>query len=192
MNLAGINTEGQIEVVWWAPGLVLWSAANLSEAAGTPTVTGRLAPFVAPWGGIHLAAVDEAGHLQSTWWAPGLDQWAHDDLTSEFGGALLAPDSLTAYVTGWEGPEHRGHRRRHGRGRRLLVDPDNRRLITETLDLGEDGPLFQGALESAVRGTNLNIFGATQDGALVRLYWYPSQGGRWLIEDVQASLGGPG
>jgi hypothetical protein len=188
MNIAGINTEGGIEVIWWSPGKALWDYDNLSVSAGTPDVSGRLSAFVAPWGGLHLAAIDGAGHLQSTWWAPGLTRWTHNDLTSEYDGAILEPGSLTTYVTDWEGLNIAGIDAETGEAAVYWWTPTTGGWITETIDLGENPELFVGSLESAVRGNNLNIFGTTQGGALVRLYWYPSQEGRWMVENVSESL----
>lgn len=190
MNIAGINTEHEIEVLWWAPGQVYWSYDNLSESAGTPALhdDARLAPFVASWGAMHLAAVDADGRLQSTWWAPGLAEWQHNDLTTEFNGPALAPGSVTAYTTAWNGLNIAGISAESGEAQVHWWTPTTGGWNTETLDLGAEAPVFAGRLESAVRDNNLNIFGTTTEGELLRLFWYPSQGSVWNIEGVQASL----
>ena len=190
MNIAGINTEHDIEVLWWAPGQLLWSYDNLSESAGTPALheDARLAPFVASWGAMHLAAVDAEGHLQSTWWAPGLAEWQHNDLTTEFNGPALAPGSVTAYSTAWNGLNIAGIGAESGEAQVYWWTPTTGGWNTETLDLGAEAPAFAGRLESVVRENSLNIFGTTTEGELLRVFWYPSQGGVWSIERVQASL----
>lgn len=102
-NIAGVDENGQIHVVWWAPGLgPLWRVDNLSAIAGTPAVTGPLTAYLTPWSGINLAATDAEGDLIVTWWAPGVE-WSSNDLTAITGGPRLAAGSLASYVTPWGG-----------------------------------------------------------------------------------------
>jgi len=189
MNLAGVNTTGQIEVVWWAPGNVYWNYDNLSAQAGTPALHDGIVAFVGSWGGLHLAGVDSGGRLHTTWWAPGLSSWVQNDLTTEVGGAVLQGGSLTAYVTDWNGLNIAGINDDTGEAVVYWWTPTTDGWISETLDLGADSPVLIGSLVSAVRGNNLNIFASAEDGRMLRLFWYPSQGSEWMTEQVGASVG---
>jgi hypothetical protein len=104
LNIAALDSNGQIRVLWTAPGIQGWRETNLSAAANTTTLVGGLTAYVAPWGAINVVGNDAAGHLVVTWWVPEFaGRWEKNDFTSEFGGPIFRANSLTSYVTPWGG-----------------------------------------------------------------------------------------
>ncbi|MBC7772017.1 MAG: FG-GAP repeat protein [Pyrinomonadaceae bacterium] len=187
MNIAGLNPAGEIEVVWWAPGQALWSSDNLTEESGGPALTGLLVSIVAPWGAMHLAGVTADGDLIATWWAPESNVWDDINLTAIFGGANLAPDSLTAYSTDWGGLNIAGIDVDTGAASVYWWTTNSGGWVAQTLTLDRPDTRLIGRLESQAQGTSLNIFGRTAEGELVRLFWFPSQGGEWNVETVETA-----
>ncbi len=102
LNIGGLDANGDIHTVWFAPGLTAWTTNNLSELTGAPTLTGGLSPYIASWGGINLAGTDANGDLTTTWWVPG-GQWSTFNLTASLDGPQLQAASATTYVTSWDG-----------------------------------------------------------------------------------------
>ncbi|MBC7772016.1 MAG: FG-GAP repeat protein [Pyrinomonadaceae bacterium] len=189
MNIAGLNAAGEIEVVWWAPGMPLWRSDNLTEESGGPALTGRLVSFVAPWGAMHLAAVTASGDLISTWWSAESNVWAASNLTTEFDGASLEADSLTAYTTDWGGLNIAGIDTDTGLTTVYWWTPDTGGWISEALHLDRPFTLVSGRLESQVIGSSLNIFAHDSEGRQLRIFWFPSQGGDWRVEFVESGIG---
>ncbi len=71
LNLAGLNSTGELIVYWWAPGLGgTWNTINMTTTFSGPTLTGQLDAFVTSWGGINVAGLDSSGDVQTYWWAP--------------------------------------------------------------------------------------------------------------------------
>ena len=188
MNLAGLNPDGEIEVVWWAPGITRWQSDNLSLEAGAAALGGRLVSYVAPWGAMHLAATSAQGDLIATWWSPESNRWAFNNLTSEYGGPRFSGDSLTAYVTDWGGLNIAGVDAVTHETSVYWWTPISNGWRAETLVIRDlqHPPQLIGRLESVALSNNLNIFGRSASGELLRIYWYPSQGAEWIIEPVVA------
>jgi hypothetical protein len=104
LNIAGLDQSGQIQVVWWAPGMNLWSVNNLSEISKSPAIAGELSVYTTSWGGVNLAGTDANGKLVVTWWVPQMGpSWAQSNLSELFDGPALRPESVTSYVTPWGG-----------------------------------------------------------------------------------------
>jgi hypothetical protein len=96
-NIVGLTAEGDLVVVWTAPGLSRWYTTNLSETAGTPAMTGSISVILTWWDGIHIHALDDQGAVHVTWWVPQFGgHWEHNNLTAETGGPLLDPSGETA------------------------------------------------------------------------------------------------
>ncbi|MCC6679159.1 MAG: peptidylprolyl isomerase [Phycisphaerales bacterium] len=99
LNIAGLDSNGDIHTVWWAPGLSMYTTSNLSQITGAPKFTGGLAAYLTSWGGINLAGVQTDGKVAVTWWVPSFGgNWVNNNFTDEFGGPKLSADSLTTYV----------------------------------------------------------------------------------------------
>jgi hypothetical protein len=62
MNIAGLDEQGHIRVVWWAPDVgPLWTTNDLSQDTDTPPLSGALAVYLTPWGGVCRGA--PGGHV---------------------------------------------------------------------------------------------------------------------------------
>lgn len=84
INIAGLNDAGEIVVSWWVPSFGgEWRQANLTTAFDGPTLTANsITSFVAPWGALNVAGIDDDGELAVYWWAPGLTDWQTANLTA--------------------------------------------------------------------------------------------------------------
>lgn len=188
LNIAGLDANGDIQVVWTAPGLGGWTTSNLTTITGAPVLTGGLATHVTSWGGINLIGIDSDGDTVVTWWVPEFGgAWRHNNFTADFGGSRLRADSVTAYVTPWGGLNIAGLT---DSGEivvywwvpgfdRWRVDPlpidahgDRRRTPVQRLDsfAGEDG--------------SLNLFAAGRFGDVLHYHWRP--GMDWQMEDLSS------
>lgn len=104
LNIAGLDAEGDIHTVWWAPGEDLWRTDNLSDLTGAPRYFGSVTAFASTWGGINYAGTDAAGNVLTTWWSPS-DVWQTTDLSTLIGteAPRVAAGSMCGYVTPWGG-----------------------------------------------------------------------------------------
>lgn len=98
LNLAGLNSSGEVVVYWWAPGLEDWQTINMTEEFDGPTLSGQLTAYVTPWGGLNIAGLDADGHIVTYWWAPGLERWFVSDITDAASGPAMA-EGVSAAVT---------------------------------------------------------------------------------------------
>jgi hypothetical protein len=103
MNIAALDRNGRIQVIWWAPGMEHWRTDDLSTLTGAPVLYGSLSAYLTPWGGINLAGLDNTGKVSVTWWAPGMATWVTSNLSDLIGGPALATGSVASYVTRWGG-----------------------------------------------------------------------------------------
>lgn len=183
-NIAGLDSGGNIQVVWIAPGMSSWRTDNLSALTGAPALTGGLTPYLTGWGGINLAAADQSGKLSVTWWTPGVgDQWITSNLSELFNGPALESASISSYVTPWGGLNVTG----------LVSNGDlvvywwspgleSWRVTNLSAYLGNvQRPA--GSLKgfSAPSG-EVSLLGAAPDGEVLRYWWAP--GGEWTVENL--------
>lgn len=99
INLAGLDENGAVTVTWWAPdrGAGNWATDNLTEQIDGPRLTGEnISSYVAPWGGLNIAGMDEQGEITVYWWAPdrGPGNWAATPLTAGLDPSQPRPVSL--------------------------------------------------------------------------------------------------
>ncbi len=96
INLAGIDTNGDLFVTWWQPGFGgMWRNDNLSTILGdeAPSLIGStLDAFVTPWAGQNIVGLDGAGNLITVWWSPASNVWTSTNLTE------VTPDSVPLAV----------------------------------------------------------------------------------------------
>lgn len=98
LNVAGIDTNGRIWTVWWAPGQTRWFVSNLSAIAKTAPLTGDITAFVSPWNGINIVGVNELGQMVSTWWSPGSGgTWRRANFTASTLGPTVSNTSLSGF-----------------------------------------------------------------------------------------------
>ncbi|MBZ0172544.1 MAG: peptidylprolyl isomerase, partial [Phycisphaerales bacterium] len=104
LNVVGLDAQGDIQALWWAPGRPAWSVANLSQQTGAPALQGTIAPYLTDWGAINLSGTDANGHVVVTWWIPSFaGDWVQTNLTTLKSGPSLATGSIATYVTPWGG-----------------------------------------------------------------------------------------
>ncbi|MEM9063964.1 MAG: LEPR-XLL domain-containing protein [Planctomycetota bacterium] len=100
-HIAGIDSSGDLVVVWTAPGLDNWFTTNLSDITGVGNLQGNVTLWVQPWGGINIAAVDSAGELVVHWWTPGFGgTWVASSLTDIVGTSQRSSttDGTTGFI----------------------------------------------------------------------------------------------
>jgi hypothetical protein len=66
LNFAGLDSSGNIWVIWTGGGLGEWPSSNLSEITGAPKLVGSVTAYTTPWGGINVAGIDTNGDLTIT------------------------------------------------------------------------------------------------------------------------------
>lgn len=190
LNVAGLDTNGQIHSVWWAPGLDLWQTSNLSAITGAPAFVGGLTAYMTPWDGINLAGITEDGSLSITWWVPELGGvWMTDNLTELFDGPPLIASSVTSYVSSWGGINIAGIDE-DGNVVVYWWSPENTDSGWEVAPLSDSingAPVLEGRLMGlAAQDGSLSVFGYAGEGTLVRYYW--TVGGEWAWEDVTLAI----
>ncbi len=194
LNVAGLDANGDIHTVWWAPGLNLWQTTNISDITGAPAFSGGLTAYMTPWDGINLAGVTADGSLSVTWWVPSFDgQWLTNNLTTEFDGPELIPSSISSYVSSWGGLNVAGIDE-IGNVVVYWWSPELTETGWEIATLSSEisgAPLLEGRITGlATSNGTLNLFGYTGDGNIVRYHW--AVGGAWQWEDITVAVGGPG
>ena len=191
LNVAGVDEDGRIWSVWWAPGLERWTVSDLTAASGAAPIVGNLTVYLTPWDGINLAGLDANGDLQVTWWLPEFGAtWQRDNLTDLFNGPALVVGSVTSYVSDWGGLNVAG------------IDVDTGEVVVywwapENTDIGWmvtslSSSLAPGSPEIVdfdIRGLagpdgSLNVFGYGDDGSFISYYWYPGFGAEWRSENL--------
>jgi hypothetical protein len=183
-NIAGLDDSGRIFAVWWAPGMALWRADDISAITNTPPLHGPLTAFTTPWGGLNLAGTDDRGHVIVTWWVPVFgSNWRSDDLSDLVGGPSLRADTLTSFVTPWGGQNIAG------------VGADGTIELywwapgRDTWAVANMTALIPGAErpEGGLTGLaspdgSMSILGANDAGKVFRYHWRP--GADWTAENI--------
>jgi len=89
LAVAGLDAQGDVQTVWWAPGRPGWNANNLSDIAGTERLIGGLTIWQTSWGDKNIGGINANGHLVDTWWSITHQTWYSNDLTAEYNGPLF-------------------------------------------------------------------------------------------------------
>ena len=190
LNIVGLDSAGQIQSIWWAPGMDMWRADNLSAITGAPAYAGGLTAYLTGWGGINIAGVDLNGDISVTWWVPDFGgDWIVSNLTSAFGGPQLQADSLTSFVTPWGGLNIVGLDST-GQVTTYWWVPSfgGEWVVSPLIIAGVSLPV--GDLSSlASPGGVLNIFGTDASGDLTRYYWDPAGLDLWFGENISEMAG---
>ncbi|MDQ7013702.1 MAG: hypothetical protein Q9O74_07370 [Planctomycetota bacterium] len=97
MNVAGLDTDGHLRVIWWAPGADHWISTDLTELLGSTPLTGDIAAWVTPWGGINITGLNTDGEMVAVWWAPG-GEWTVTPLGDNLGAPAFVAGSLTSFI----------------------------------------------------------------------------------------------
>ncbi|MGE3108689.1 MAG: hypothetical protein AB7G11_06110 [Phycisphaerales bacterium] len=73
INLAGIDSAGNLQVTWWVPQFGgNWAASNLTiETLGPRLRPDSMSTYVAAWGGLNIVGLDvNTSEVRVYWWAP--------------------------------------------------------------------------------------------------------------------------
>lgn len=187
LNIAGLDANGDIRALWWAPGRQFWSAANLSDITGAPRLTSGLTAYVTDWGGINIIGLDSSGSVLGTWWVPAFKgNWRVSDLTAIIGGPRLIGTSVTSFVSPW-GALNIAGLDSNGRLRVYWWTPSTEWQIADitgnaTSDEYPVGPVRGLALRDPAR---LNVFSSAENGDVLRFWW--QVGTQWQVQNLSAS-----
>jgi|GEM_PF-3181531 len=184
LNIAGLDDNGDIWAVWWAPGMTRWRVNNLSELTGAPAMAGGLTAYVTPWGGINLAGLDDDGQVVVTWWVPKFKgDWANSNLSAQFGHDGMGGGALTSYVTPWGGLNLAGL---DDSGALVVYwwAPGMDRWVVSPLSSLIPGAALPASELNASASPNglVSIFGFSAEGELLRYHWQPGQS--WEADSV--------
>ncbi len=93
INLTGIDTQGNISIVWWVPSFGgTWVASDLTDIVGGPALQpASLTGYGTSWNGMNYAGLDENGALYVYWWAPATNTWRADRLIDQVSNANTVP-----------------------------------------------------------------------------------------------------
>ncbi len=191
-NIVGLDADGQVQAVWWSPGLgsELWTVSNLSALAGAPRLVGSVTATETPWGGIQIHGTDERGHLIGLWWSPKVGEWRVTDLTDKTGGVALEAGSLTVRAGRFGGISTVG-KSVDGDVVTYWWSPHNLggwEVQSLTAEAGGDVPTITSRLSHfvAIDGEQ-HIIGTTAEGHVIDLYWKPGRAD-WLWRDLTAMV----
>jgi len=186
LNIAGIDDQGRVHTVWWAPGLTFWQTSNLSDIAAAPALTGNVTSYVTSWSGLNVAGTTNDGEVAALWWVPELGgEWRFDVLVPQDARGLR-PGSLSAYVTPWGGLNVAG------------IDPDTNKVAVywwtpttpwafENLPIEGGSPTIEGRVSAiATPPGQLDILARGEDDQLLRFSWNPGDGQAWTVDDIGA------
>lgn len=189
LNIAGLDAQGDIQAVWWAPGLSTWTVNNLSDEYGADPLAGGLNVWLTEWNAINLGGIASDGSLKVTWWVPqNGSTWLQSNLTEITGGPLLESTSLASFVSSWGAMNIAGIERGTGRTQVYWWTPQSDQLwhvqdMTAALPSGT--PTITAPLSGIAADDNsLNVVGASGTHTY-RYYWQPTPG-TWQGEDLTA------
>ncbi len=192
MHIAYLDSAGDVQVVWWAPGLTYWTTDNLSQIAGAAPLHGSLTSYVTAWNGLNVAGTDADGNLVALWWVPQFGSvWKYERYVGD-GAAKLGAGSLTSFVTPWGSLNVVGL---DATTRAITVywwTPATNEWRVEPIAVA-GGASSITARSAPVAATPtpdglLQIFFTGEDLHMDRLYWTPGDGAAWNFEDVSAAV----
>lgn len=183
-NIAGLDDEGNIQVVWWSPSLEQWRTDNLSSITGAAPLAGGLNAYLTGWGGINLAGADADGNVSVTWWVPDMGaEWSSSNLTEQFAGPSVERDSLASYVTPWGGLNVTGL----DTAGNLVVywwSPGLQNWqVSDLSSLINPAKKPVGTMRGVASPTGqISLLGASTDNDALRFWWQP--GSTWVYENL--------
>jgi|GEM_PF-1131978 len=187
LNIAGLDDNGDVQVVWWAPGQANWTTSNLTTITGAPKYTGGLTTYVTSYDNVNIVGVTVDGNVSTTWWLPSFGgNWVSSDLTATFSGPKLQAASITSYVTSWDGTNITG------------LD-ESGKLVVYWWAPGQEGNWNVTTLSDTVAGSvpivgrvtgvaspfgTINLVGADAVGNVLRYSWNTTDGGNWTQQNL--------
>ncbi len=188
-NIAGLDADGNIHTVWWAPGFATdankWRTSNLSDITGAAPMSGGLSAYLPNgWVGINIVGVDTNGNLSVTWWVDSFGgDWQNANFTQDFGGPTLLASSVFSYVMPWDafnivGIDENG---------KLVVfwwEPSGNTWTNSPLsDIATNGELPVGSVRGAAASSgDTSIVSKNSNGDVLHYHW--SIGENWQMENL--------
>lgn len=191
LNIAGLDSQGDVIAVWWAPGMTAWTVNNLSEEYGSDPLAGGLNVWLTSWNAINIGGVASDGSLKVTWWVPQHGStWLQSNLTDIIGGPLLESASLASFVSSWGAMNVAGVERGTGRIVVYWWSPQISDQMWKVQDMTAALPAGTPAITAPLQGVaspdnSLNVIGMSGTH-LYRYYWRPDLGTSWHGQDLTA------
>ncbi|MBC7771278.1 MAG: DUF3494 domain-containing protein [Pyrinomonadaceae bacterium] len=191
LHVAGLDSQGDVIAVWWAPGAPHWWVNNVSADSEAPPymVEAGLTAYATPWGGLNLAGLDAQGHVIVQWWSPalGAGNWISTDLTESFGGPVLDGTGLTSFVLPWGALNVAGVTPAGELVNYWWLPGFDEWVITSisAATAEPDPSRLTGALIGVASPTGVaSIIGESLNGDMIRYLWQPGDGGTWHTENI--------
>lgn len=183
-HVAYLDEQGQIQIVWWAPGETLWRIDQLTMVESSGVLSGRPTSFVTPWSTLHINAFDAEGRTVAVWWAPGFGaDWRTDPLAPD--APKLDPVTAAAFVTPWNAMNIFGFDAQTGELTVYWWAPQTGEWRVERVeaagapdDLSLTAPVAATVSPAGVQ----NIVARQSNGEVGRFIWTVSDG--WIFENV--------
>ena len=184
LNIAGLDSAGNIQSIWWAPGLDLWRTDNLSAITGASPIAGGLTCYLTSWGGINLAGVDASGDVTVSWWVPSFGgDWVNTNLTDQFSGPSMVGVSTSSYVTPWGGLNIAGRDTSGNLSVYWWAPGMENWEVANLSDVIGTALLPTGAIRGVTTPNGrIILLGANDDGHVLRYWWSPDAS--WQAQDV--------
>lgn len=187
IHIGGLDARGHSVNYWWAPGQSEWQFADLTGILSGPEMAGGLASWVAPWGALNVAGLNDAGDIIVYWWVPGMARWATLNMTAFAGGPKLE-GQLSAFVTPWGamniiGLDSAGHSVAY-----WWVPRGSGWVVSDLTAITGTASYAQGLTTSTSTDGGINIFGTDTADHLIMLRWTPASG-RWNDTDITTAAG---
>lgn len=104
INLAGLDTGGNVLTTWWVPEFGgTWRVNNLTAERGADPLVGfKISGYSTPWGGLNYVGYRADGQVQVYWWSPamGPGNWNTELLIRGGQGADRLPTgALTTFAS---------------------------------------------------------------------------------------------
>lgn len=189
IHIGGLDARGHAVNYWWSRSLPDWEFSDLTELLNGPTMSGGLTSWVAPWGALNLAGLNEAGEIVVYWWVPGMTSWANLNMTTRFSGPELE-GQLTAFVTPWGamnivGLDAGGHAAAY-----WWVPGAANWIISDLTAITQTTSYDRGLSAALSTDGGINLFGLDGAGDLVVLRWTPASGA-WRDTNITDAAGAP-
>jgi hypothetical protein len=187
-HLAYLDADGEVHVVWWAPGDPLWRTDQLSRAEESGALSGKVTSFTTSWRALHINAFDADGEVVAVWWAPGHGgDWRTDHLAAP-GDAKLDPATVSSFSTPWNALNIVGLDAQTGAPTVYWWAPATQRWSVEPIQLEGAPPQdlsLTGSVAAAISpdGTQ-NLFARRDNGTAMRLHWSVGGGTMWGHQDL--------
>lgn len=202
VHLAGLDAHGDLVIFYGRPGQSYgipspdWNYDNLSRnhlearMEETPRFAANLTTFATTWGTMHIAGVDDAGHVRVVWWGPDSILWRVTDLTASATDARLMQGNVSAFVTAW-GTMHINGTDDQGRVVSLWWAPGfGAEWLVSQLAPDASTRLAPSSLTSyTTPWGGLNVVGRDIATGRAVAYWWAPASGVWSVEILRVTGG---